>query len=48
VTARAGLPRVGEIAAVTRDDSGRQQVQVRDHPEVLEVSRGYAHLFRAA
>jgi hypothetical protein len=37
---------VGEIAAVTRDDTGKQRVSLKRHPEQLEVSRSFGHLFR--
>ena len=45
---RSTIVNVQAIAAVTRDESGRQRVQLYGHPEVLEVSRGFAHLFRGA
>lgn len=45
---RSTIVNVESIAAVTRDESGRQRVQINGHPEVLEVSRGFAHLFRGA
>ncbi|MFC5499931.1 LytR/AlgR family response regulator transcription factor [Caenimonas terrae] len=44
---RSTIVNVEAIAAVTRDDSGRQRVQINGHPEVLEVSRSFSHLFRA-
>ena len=44
---RGTIVNVSAIAAVTRDDSGRQRVQINGHAEVLEVSRSFAHLFRA-
>ena len=44
---RSTIVNVSAIAAVTRDDSGRQRVQINGHAEVLEVSRSFAHLFRA-
>ncbi len=44
---RSTIVNVHAIATVTRDDLGRQRVQLQDHPEVLEVSRSFAHLFRA-
>lgn len=43
---RSTLVRVDAIADVTRDLRGRQMVQVRNHPERLEVSRSNAHLFQ--
>jgi DNA-binding LytR/AlgR family response regulator len=45
---RSTIVNLGCIAAVTRDDTGRQRVQINGHPEVLEVSRSFAHLFRAS
>ena len=45
---RSTIVNLSAIAAVTRDDTGRQRVQIQGHPEVLEVSRSFAHLFRAA
>jgi DNA-binding LytR/AlgR family response regulator len=45
---RSAIVNLGAISAVTRDESGRQRVHIRDHPEVLEVSRSFAHLFRNA
>lgn len=43
---RSTLVNVKAIAAVTRDFRGRQIVQVKGHPEKLEVSRSYAGLFK--
>ena len=43
---RSTIVNVGEIAAVTRDDTGRQRVSLKRHPELLEVSRSFGHLFR--
>lgn len=34
------------ITAARHDESGRVHLSVRDRPEQLTVSRGYAHLFR--
>jgi len=45
---RAAIVNLAAIAAVQRDDSGRQRVTLRQHPEVLEVSRSFSHVFRAA
>ena len=45
---RSAIVNLGAIAAVTRDDTGRQRVHIREHAEVLEVSRSFAHLFRAS
>ena len=44
---RSTIVNVEAIAAVTRDESGRQRVQINGHPEVLEVSRSFSHLFKA-
>ena len=43
---RSTLVNVKAIAGITRDFRGRQIVAVRGHPEKLEVSRSYAHLFK--
>jgi DNA-binding LytR/AlgR family response regulator len=43
---RSAIVNLSAISKVTRDESGRQRVHIRDHPEVLEVSRSFAHLFR--
>ena len=45
---RSTIVNVAAIAGVTRDESGRQKVQVQGVPEVLEVSRSFAHLFRGS
>ena len=45
---RSTIVNLSAIAAVTRDDTGRQRVQIAGHTEVLEVSRSFAHLFRAS
>jgi DNA-binding LytR/AlgR family response regulator len=45
---RSTIVNLGAVAAVTRDEAGRQRVQVHGHPEILEVSRSFAHLFRAS
>jgi len=45
---RSTIVNLAAIAAVTRDDTGRQRVHIREHAEVLEVSRSFAHLFRAS
>ncbi|HWI83194.1 LytTR family DNA-binding domain-containing protein [Ramlibacter sp.] len=45
---RSTLVNLAAISRVTRDDSGRQKVHIEGHPEVLEVSRSFAHLFRSA
>jgi len=43
---RATLVNAQAIAAVTRDFRGRQIVTVTGHPQKLEVSRTYTHLFK--
>ena len=43
---RSTLVNVKSIAGITRDFRGRQIVAVRGHPEKLEVSRSYGHLFK--
>jgi DNA-binding LytR/AlgR family response regulator len=43
---RSTLVNVKAIAGITRDFRGRQIVSVRGHPEKLEVSRSYTHLFK--
>ena len=43
---RSTLVRVDAIAEVTRDFRGRQLIQLKGHPEKLEVSRNHAHLFQ--
>ena len=43
---RSTLVNVRAIAGVSRDFRGRQIVQVKGHPEKLEVSRSYAGLFK--
>lgn len=43
---RATIVNVKAIAGVTRDFRGRQLVQLKNHPEKLEISRNYTHLFK--
>jgi DNA-binding LytR/AlgR family response regulator len=43
---RSTIVNVSAIAAVHRDDTGRQRVSLKRHAETLEVSRSFAHLFR--
>ncbi len=43
---RSTIVNLGAIASVQRDDTGRQRVLLKQHPEQLEVSRSFAHLFR--
>ncbi|MFZ6843253.1 LytR/AlgR family response regulator transcription factor [Undibacterium sp. RuTC16W] len=43
---RSTLVRVDAITEVVRDFRGRQLVQLKNHPEKLEVSRNHSHLFQ--
>lgn len=43
---RSTIVAVSAIAAVQRDELGRQRVSLKVHPEVLEVSRSFAHVFK--
>jgi len=43
---RSTIVNVQAIERVERDDAGRLRIRVRGHPEILEVSRGFSHLFR--
>jgi DNA-binding LytR/AlgR family response regulator len=43
---RATIVNAEAIAGVTRDFRGRQLVLIKGHPEKLEVSRNYTHLFK--
>jgi DNA-binding LytR/AlgR family response regulator len=43
---RSTLVNARAIAGITRDLRGRQMVSVKGHPEKLEVSRSYTHLFK--
>lgn len=45
---RSTIVNVAAVAAVQRDDTGRQRVSVKQHPEVLEVSRSFSHVFRSS
>ena len=45
---RSTIVNLSAIAAVTRDETGRQRIQIQGVPEVLEVSRSFAHLFRGS
>ena len=44
---RAAVVRVGAIASVSRDESGKLWLQMHGHGERIAVSRLYAHLFKA-
>jgi DNA-binding LytR/AlgR family response regulator len=43
---RSTLVRVDAISHITRKLTGQQVVHVKGHPEALEVSRAYSHLFK--
>jgi DNA-binding LytR/AlgR family response regulator len=43
---RSTLVNAKEIATVTRDFRGHLIVQLKSHPQKLEVSRSYTHLFK--
>jgi DNA-binding LytR/AlgR family response regulator len=45
---RSTLVNLAAISSITRDETGRQRVHLTGHPEVLEVSRSFAHLFRSS
>jgi DNA-binding LytR/AlgR family response regulator len=45
---RSTLVNLAAISSITRDETGRQRVHLAGHPEVLEVSRSFAHLFRSS
>jgi DNA-binding LytR/AlgR family response regulator len=42
---RATIVNVRSVAGIVRDARGRQLVSLKSHPEKLEVSRTFAHLF---
>lgn len=43
---RSTVVNLSAIATVQRNESGRQRVHLKNHREVLEVSRSYGNLFR--
>lgn len=43
---RATIVNIKAVAGTSRDFRGRQLVQLRNHPEKLEVSRHYTYLFK--
>ncbi len=45
---RSTVVNLAAIDHVTRDDTGRQRIHLRNFPEVLEVSRTFSHLFRSS
>jgi len=36
------------VASVASDDTGKKEIALKGRPEKLEVSRGYAHLFKSS
>ena len=45
---RSTIVNIRAIAQVTMDDIGRREITLRDRPEKIEVSRTFAHLFKAS
>ena len=45
---RNTIVNVRAVASVVSDDTGRKEIALRGRPEKLEVSRGYAHLFKSS
>ncbi len=45
---RSTIVNLSAVAAVQRDEAGRQRVTLKNHPEVLAVSRSYSNVFRSA
>ena len=43
---RSTIVNLSAIAAVQRDEMGRQRVSLKQHKEVLEVSRSFGHVFK--
>ena len=43
---RSTIVNAGQIAKVSRSITGRYTVRLKDHPEILIVSRPYVHLFK--
>ena len=43
---RSTIVNLGEIAAVHRDETGKQRVSLKHHSERLEVSRSFSQLFK--
>jgi len=44
---RSTIINVRAVASVSRDIAGRLHVSIKGHNERLEISRGYAHLFKS-
>jgi DNA-binding LytR/AlgR family response regulator len=45
---RGTIVNIRSIASITSDETGRREIALRDRPEKLEVSRTFAHLFKAS
>ena len=45
---RGTIVNIRAIGSVTSDDTGRREITLRDRPDKLEVSRTFAHLFKAS
>jgi DNA-binding LytR/AlgR family response regulator len=45
---RGIIVNIRAISSVSSDDTGRREIALRDRPEKLEVSRTFAHLFKAS
>jgi DNA-binding LytR/AlgR family response regulator len=45
---RGTIINIRAIASVTSDDTGRREITLKHRPEKLEVSRTFAHLFKAS
>ena len=43
---RSTIVNLADVSTTTRDLSGRIQVRLKSRPEILAVSRGFAHRFR--
>ena len=45
---RGTIVNIRSIAAVNTDELGKREIALRDHADRLEVSRTFAHLFKAS
>jgi len=45
---RGTIVNIRAIASVASDDTGRREITMKDRPETIEVSRTFAHLFKAS
>lgn len=45
---RGTIINIRAIASVESDDTGRREITLKDRPEKVEVSRTFAHLFKAS